>query len=120
MTEEQLKQEIYNVLNTHNPTTCTDKPCKAVTAIMSLFNRQLELARQEVSDQERSMRLCGKLYTKSELELAKMEGIKLGWEESAEGYNYEYTSLCYPGGKRYTDDEILAIVIKDALKNEQL
>lgn len=94
MTEEQLKQEIYNVLNTHNPTTCTDKPCKAVTALMSLFTKQLELA--------------------------KIEGIKLGWEESAEGYNYEYTSLCYPGGKRYTDDEILAIVTKDALKMEQL
>lgn len=49
MTEEQLKQEIYNVLNTHNPTTCTDKPCKAVTALMSLFTKQLELAKIEAN-----------------------------------------------------------------------
>jgi hypothetical protein len=56
------------------------------------------------------------LFT-TELELAKIEGIKLGWEESAEGYNNEYTSLCYVGGKRYTDDEVLAKVVKDILKD---
>lgn len=52
MTEEQLKQEIYNVLNTHNPTTCTDKPCKAVTTLMSLFANQLELAKIEAKMDE--------------------------------------------------------------------
>jgi len=68
MTEEQLKQEIYNVLNTHNPTTCTDKPCKAVTALMSLFTHQLELAKiearkeyhNEITDNEKKVWLYRK------------------------------------------------------------
>lgn len=59
-----------------------------------------------------------KLFTshfQSAVNEARIEGIKLGWKQSAEGYNNEYTSLCHFGGKRYTDDEVLDIVIKDAL-----
>ena len=51
----------------------------------------------------------------TKLEEAKIEGVRLGWEESGEGYNHEYTSLCYPGGRRFTDEEVFAKVLKDAL-----
>lgn len=52
---------------------------ETLNKIMDLFAHKLEIKEQEVREQERKIRLCGELYTKKEMELAKIESYKNGY-----------------------------------------
>lgn len=47
------------------------------------------------------------------------KAISATWNYTGEGYNGEYDGLTHNGGKRYTDEEVEAKVLKDVLARLQ-